>query len=556
MTRRYVLVCAIALLASSTGAMAWAGKGSWEPSTKLDRDDGYMWPAGNPTTARKVYFNGFLTDSEVAVQSTSPNLGLIRSSFQTRDAHPFAMVGVWRDCNRDDFIGNMDANYVYPVTTPGVDLTLCPQTPGVYPTHNDGRWIYEFTPITYSNRSILACCDANTYVDNLAKVWADYGLPDRVLGSECPVSPAPRGTFRSTGGLLAWADCNSEYAVTHQVNTLAEGLGRDDLSFGDQPDGYSGDSASALNRRIDPQGYRTDEAYVEAFDCSDPDATFNVQDDNPTPIHENPTPFEREQIPGVVTFNVTGIWNLLVDWTVNPNVKQPTMNSGGSFWGTYNKTGASANDCERSHADLIATVSDSPGEGGPRAEFTGRIRPDAPLTSAQWPHRYDRGASPQETVDDVLDKHLSLIGSDFRQFWYGQASVANTGPLTRSGTFQGAQYWTYYGSLSADAISRFGFQLAGVTGSYGAEACAATAADGLTRFDCDRTNWWKRSDGTEVTARDAGSAACFDFESKCDPRAFVGDSYNMRDVDCVDYAIGATREEGLTVPHLAGQPCF
>ena len=530
--------------------MAWSGKGSWEPSTRQDRDDGFMWLTGDTSPAgRKVYFNGFITDGEALITSTSPNSGILKTAIQPRNALPFAMLGVWKDCNRDDFIGNSDANYVYPAALPGVDVTLCPPTPGVYPTHNDGRWIYEFTPITYNNASVLACCDVNTYVDNEAKVWADTGLPDAITVPTCLTSPWPENTMQSTGGIIGWLDCQDDYAITRAVNALADATGQDQLSFSDQPPGNNGESDSLLNQRFDALGEPGDDSYVYAFDCSDPENPYNVQDDNPTPFHENPTGIEREQVPGVVTFNVTAIWNTATDITFNPNVNAPTVNTGGSLWGTANETDTGSSDCDNSNGSLGDT--DHIGEAAARRDFTGRVRPDATLTSAQWPHKY-MGVNTQDPVTDISDKQNSLVGADFRQFWHTGNTVENTGPLTRDGRFAEGQYWTYYARLSTSAISAFSLQVPGVTGTYGSEACAASALDGKTRFDCARANWWLRADGSVITPQDAGNAAC---ASKCDPRAFVGDVYNLRDIDCYDYSVGVLRDQGFTTAHVAGRPC-
>ena len=553
MTRRYVLISALALLAASSGAMAWSGKGSYEPSTTWDTRDGFMWPeADTSPIGAKVYFNGFLTDGEGLVTSTSPNLGSLETGFQTRAALPMVMMGVWKDCNRDDFVGNSEANWVYPANLPGVDTDLCPPTPGVYPTHNDGRWIYEFHSLTWSNETRAGLSgDANTLVDNGAKVWADFGLPDSVLVPVCDLSPQPAGTYQSTGGALALVDCQDNYRITRTINDVATITGQDQLSFEDQPNGRQGDSDSALNV-VYPLGESSDDGYVEAFDCSNPPERQSIED----PL--GPREPQRYEIPGVLKFTVPGSSGYIANYTLNTNPNtSPSPNAGGSFWGTLNETDAGSSSCKREEG----TVGDADHcvggivliicEQSSAREFKGRVRPDSLLISEQWKHNYTH----TNPVNDLMDKQGDLYGSNFRKFWYTFDNVDNTGPATRDGGLSPAQFWTFYGFVSPGAISKYTLELPGATGAYGSQACAASALDGKARFDCNKNNWWFDPDGTPTTPREAGSLYCWDEKTGCDPRVFVGDAYNLRDIDCYDYSIGLLRAEGVSTAHLAGTPC-
>lgn len=568
--RRYVLVCALALLAGSSGATAWSGKGSWEPSTPHDRADGYMWPAADTSPAgKKVYFNGFLTDGEGLITSTSPNVGTLRTGVQPRAAVPMVMMGVWKDCNRDDFIGNGEASWIYPASLPGVDETVCPPTPGAFPTHNDGTWIYEFHGISWENRTDDhegLYGDLNTLVDNHAKVWADASLPDAVLAPVCTVSPQPAGTYQSTGGALAMVDCQVNYRVTRTVNAAADATGLQQLSFADKPEGHQGESRSLLNV-VYPLGESSDASYVSAWDCSQKPQQQHVMD----PL--GPREDEEHEVPGVVKFSVPGSSGYLLNHSVNTRLRsQPSVNQGGSFWGTLNETDASSGNCDRTDScqaeSPVVTTCGGDGtlgdldhcvggfilivcEEAAAREFRGRVRPDSLLVSEQWQHNYTH----EDPVSDVLDKQGDLYGSNFRKYWHTFDNVDNTGPVTRDLGVAPAQHWTFYGSLSGAAISRYSLQLPGVTGTYGAEACAASARDGLTRFDCDRSRWWMDADGTPTTPREVGSDMCWDEVTQCDPRAFVGDAYQLRDVDCYDYSAGPARENGLTTAHFAGHPC-
>src|SRR5437870_4489630 len=147
-----VLVCLLA----APSAIGWSGKGSSEPDTTHDRLDGFMYATSSPAqspTGNYVYFNGFVIEGTAATTSESVNLASLRSGFESVNSRPAAMLGVWRDCNKDDYIGNGEANYVYRAELL-LDKSLCPATPGAYPTHDDGTWIYEFIPITWNNGTL------------------------------------------------------------------------------------------------------------------------------------------------------------------------------------------------------------------------------------------------------------------------------------------------------------------------------------------------------------------------------------------------------------------
>ena len=592
MNTRYAVLVAVGLLISSTGALAWSGKGNYEPSNDRDANEGFMFQTGDTSGgdgSRQVYFNGFATvqDQAVVYGAYSANVGMLESGLETTSTRPFAMLGVWKDCNIDEYIGSGENFYRYPVEMLPADSPCLVDLE--FPTHNDGRWVYEFLPITWNNdtEGNLACCDINTYPDNKAVVWVDRGYPEAVTAPTCgpagalPVTTQAPPHFNSrTGAMISYVDCQLEYAGTDALYEIEQLTGVDGIAFDDVPRGHEGESSSVLNQEI-PVGESEDESYVYAFDCSSPPEETVVNDPlyhEDSPLRQDPTVRDAidtvsvSGVPGVVIWNTTDADGILLHDHVNPTPRAPEVNQGGSFWGTVNTTHRESTTCDESEAGLQdpAEERDSENNDGTLGDlddslilterdgygqpFNGRTRPDTMLVSAQWPEDYTQPGENDVVgiANEVLNRHGDFAGGlSFRQFWYGQSSFSNDVLVTRSATPAPASVYTYYARVSGDAISNYGLQLPGQIGAYGSEACAATSGDGLPRFDCVRQNWWLDSAGEEVKNEGALNMC----ERQCDPRAFVGDEYNLRDIDCYDNSIGALRDMGLTVPALLSKGC-
>jgi hypothetical protein len=80
---------------------------------------------------------------------------------------PVAMLGYWRDCNADDYVGSAALRASdYPVG--GVSTSIC----GPGSAYNDGIFIHEFLPIG-PNPSMVWGVN-----DTAAIVWADWASPE------------------------------------------------------------------------------------------------------------------------------------------------------------------------------------------------------------------------------------------------------------------------------------------------------------------------------------------------------------------------------------------
>lgn len=540
---RTLALLTILVVATSSGALAaWSGKGTTEPSTRLDLE-GFMptMPDQDPNPAvRVVYFNGFTTTgSPVATTGIQHNAAVVGSAIQLPYAATYAILGVWKDCNGDGYMGSGETAWRYPVALLP-DPATCPVSV-TFPTHNDGAWVYEFQPITWNNASRSACCDKNSFVDNKALVWLDSGRPTDLFPAP-PCQPVPPRFYNQTGAMLARADCETGYAATLVVNALAP----EALRFDDVPDGRQGESRSALNQRI-PTGDETDKPYVSVFDCTSSPATEHSFA-NPA----GPTQETRVTAFGATLATVPGLPAYVNFSTYTPNLA-PGANPDGSAWGTarhaqtYNVFYGAACDptytTAAKHHCLVVGPCEAPGYTAHR----GRTQPNAMLHSEPSPDPYARDPAAQ-----VLEQWTHFVhGGMTRQFWAG-GPLPTPAPLTRAATPFDAQYYTYYARVSQEAIASYALTMPPGTGVYGEEACRQSALDGKVRFVCDASQWWKTLDGRDINATNSPALALYSSmcSRECDPRASVFQAYNLRDVDCLDQAVAAQRESGLTPPHL------
>ncbi|MFA5862660.1 MAG: hypothetical protein WDA16_13290, partial [Candidatus Thermoplasmatota archaeon] len=293
MSRRIVVTAAFCMLmlAVPLGA-AWGGKGEYEPSLKRDKE-GWMYTTTdvNPSQdVRQVYFNGFQTQCAQVCTAIDTQLATLRTSVQTTDNNYQAMLGVWKDCNKDGYVGLADQGLTEYRAELLLDTSVCPKvtTPLTIPanwkpTHNDGEWVREFLNIGwFDTQSVVPCqaCaqdnfDVNAYNfnDNKARVWADFGVPGATYGPSCPLVPVATGTLHRAGGVLHFADCLAGWHVTDTFDNTIVPLNPalNDYSFADHPRDQENSNSDANVKN--PWGYESDGSYVQAWDCSKPRVT-------------------------------------------------------------------------------------------------------------------------------------------------------------------------------------------------------------------------------------------------------------------------------------------
>lgn len=172
MNRIAFLLCAVILVAPF-GAAEWHTFGSYEPDTPYD---GFAREDPNQSDRDKLYFNVVLEGG--AWGYVNPNAGVLPPIVNPGETHARlllpapvfgAYLGLWRDCNRDGYVGSAKGALTdYRAEEPH-DRNICPD--GGPNAPNDG-WIHEFRWIVRDGH-----VDPWAILDTSARVWGDIGLP-------------------------------------------------------------------------------------------------------------------------------------------------------------------------------------------------------------------------------------------------------------------------------------------------------------------------------------------------------------------------------------------
>lgn len=533
--RRVTFFVVLATLLAPAAGAAWAVKGSWEPDTKADRLDGWMFQ--NPDvapTVNKVYLNGFFGQCTfpcyTPLTSENVNIATGRTMMSTTMMYSYAMFGVWKDCNRDGYVGLGDQGLMEYRAELLIDTGICkPQSVpvtapwgnppvGWTPVHNDGVWIHELFPIGGDDVDEVINRDFNPWNlnDGEARVWMDFGTPgaSRDPGAAgCYINPQPVGTYRSTGGTFEYVDCQLRWRVTDLLNSILVPNGADStplgqVSFSDKPRDQS-ESRSILNQK-NPWGSDSDNAYADVWDCSA----------DTTSIDAN-----QSQLSGGAVQGSTHVTNVS-----QPGVPRP--HADGSASGTMNMTVSGTDECHRSTKDssTARTTANLPytneGTSGTRAPGkqkadqtlgpAGGTRPSAPLArflGASTPP--DLGA--RFIGDDGLWRGGDILAGNF----FVDAAGARANPVT---------YVTTYATVSAANASKYNLIFSKPVGAaYGYEACAGAQSGIVKGWDCSALNW---PGGVKV-----------------------GQLYRARDVDCYDGSFDQAREAGVHWGIVTGTAC-
>lgn len=577
MKRWFVALAVATLTISPLAAAGYGMKGSYEPDTQRDTADGFMFPnpdvvpitgttqTGNP---HKVYFNGFVVEGDVELVGPI-NLGLAseRVSPSWHSYQQYVMMGVWKDCNNDGYVGLGDnglweyraellagfaagATICRPQPVPTTTSPPSPNPPfNWFPVHNDGEWVHEFVSIQWSRALGESIGDANPWNlnDNASRVWADNALPEDPPRGSCQITPQPTGTFHSVGGLLWYGDCFAGYRGTDTLNSVLVGAGADNLglgqlSFKDKPRNQY-ESASVLNVK-NPWGEEKDSAYVEVWNC---DGTPGSQ-----PVHH--------KVSNDTDVNVSA-----------PRTSVPTFNPSGSPSGTANSTGAGFDGCSRntkndghSHWGRSAARLPYGTEGGINSIL--KIDPDNTFA----PMDHTRPAAP---LAGRLGKGTPPDGGT-NNLWQGGGTNLDPSGIWRSNTGWTATPWvsradlapakvfnfTYYGKVSPAAIASYSLTLAKPGGGvYGTVPCGGVIglnAPTKNNWVCDPTKWHFDTEGRDTEPR---STFLGDGEqaSKNGVRigARVGDVYNLRDIDCFDQSTKTLRQNNVHYGLATGTKC-
>lgn len=559
MDTRAVSLTLVVLLAAPSAAAGWAIKGAWEPDTRWDVDGRMRLEPDRDarTGVRNVYFNGFNGAGTMLTTSLNPNVATLGTSVQAAPFLPIAMFGLWKDCNGDGYVGLGDQGLVEYRAELLFDATYCPPTPSssapAWTTHNDGVWVVELIPIGYDDITTAEDENPLNLNDTAARVWADWGLPSDPAPSSCATAPAPRGTFRSTGGLLRYLDCFTANRIADALTTAAQTAGVPELGFGDAPPGHPDESASPLNQR-NPWGSEADAPLVRAFDCGQPSEI----------VLSDPTD------PG----NGQGALQLVADEDgviarQNVYAPNPAVQPEGSPAGTVNETQAGATDCDRSDADEAVDLDGrrAGSDGDLPYALEGPSEPvpaDAPRARTDFAFAFEEGKRNASaggllgarSRDDGGVGTTSLTG-----LWVsvGTPVAGRDAYVTRRDVGpEPVTYVTYYAFVDPGLASDANLVLPSQNqvAFYAEDGCESG------RVACDPAAWWRGAQGEDITPRDSrlGIDATNPTVPSADPATRigvrVGQHYHMRDVDCVDASATGPREAGVHWGALTGTACL
>ena len=578
------------LLVAPVASATWYVHGTAEPDTAQDAAGGQMYMVPDTTfNGRQAYFNIW---ADIGNSGVNPNVGPTGSAiFTTPTIHFNGMLGVWKDCNQDGFVGMADGALWEYRQELLLDRSVCGDT-----EHIVGDWVWEFHWIgPFDGLADDRYEDADEYYgyfgpqnyinDTEARVWGDWGLPGEFPGRSCTVAP-PRGTTGSTGGIIAWSDCFTGRKGQQAINGVDP-----DGTLGLRMQGEPQRSDSLLNQQLphlwyDPYHpestglYEQDsgDAAFSTWDCSDTSST-QVKDD--TPIYD-----ETGELPEDVTvegFKVADVKDeegrilTLNEINVNSTAPAPQVhNPTGSYYDGLNQTWDGAADhCGDQgtvgvNGNFPYTNAESQA-GGVDADFRPRNEHNTPFrfwgaqaSSFNWDAlggctgTFDGQPFPPFCEDyptndvfthDMPDDFGVQAGRDALGIGWAATKTWSTDPqLVDRDSLQpdGPIYATFYATIGAASIAS-GVNVPGGTKLYGSEWC--TTGGDTNGFDCDPDNWWDpiNHPGTSAMPRETG----FHISTQCttgleqplpncrELGVKPGQPYQLRDIDCWDGRIAS-----------------
>ena len=484
--RHTLLIVALISLVVPSAASTWYAGGTHEPDTSYDTA-AWMFQEPPPVGSNRIYFNGITFSGTTT--SVSPNVALLEMQNEppASERH-MALLGVWKDCNGDGYIGAAEqALREYPAsllltgsTCPGVTGPASAWVPGA---HNYNGWVSEFIFIGRTGTQRI-------YTDADAMVWGDYHRPDeKPTFRSCALTPFPRGTTQSTGGALAYAECRMEQRIGFEfmenfnavVDAVGDPLG---LRFEDESDPFSSPVGQVQTFGSDA-GENTP---VYVWDCEAGSTTVGparVYSPDPRAGNADPT---KWTIPAFYNTTTEGMY---------PDNCDPSDDRAGGFYQEDDFLGIDPNN--KTQADWNFQFA-AGGRGGPGAGHVG-------------------GAGAAGAANDLG------VGWGGHTGWYGDSLyLSKTGPnLVRASlssvSFSGAYWLTFYASVGTATNAR-GFEKTVGTGEYGSWHCGDETSGIHNGWNCDPSTWYLNLDGTSVTPPY--------------PYAFPGQPYQFRDVDCYD----------------------
>lgn len=541
------------LLSPAVSAEPWMFAGSHEPDNPTYDTPGFMWQSPPPAGAKRVYFGVFSYISDVGSLGGNPNVGALQTQIEIpSDEYHEALLGVWTDCNGDGYVGMAEtAVREYPDQLL-LDKSRCPANPTGSPNSWNGANNYrglvtELIPIAREPTAR----DSRVYRDDAAKVWGDFHRPDeRPFQRSCSLSPQSRGTYQTTGGFMNWVDCRVDVIGT--MNVVADNTGDPlGIRYNDP------DNAAQAGHPLHMETAGTeDESHspVRVWDCSRPYVIRSGDELNESGLG----PVTADETGGGPSHNVAlfnpapGLGNTN-DPTVPALLNHTNEGLEGENLGDENSGCDSSDDRGADFYGARCAVL-CVGE----ADFNG-VDPNN-KHEADWNFGFvtsNRGGAPVSLLGPVGGPGNSGWNEgDLGTGWGGSRWVSDSRWLSKPGpgvlrtdlddpsdpsVSVAPAYWlTFYAHLGGATLAR-GFAIPGQTGYYGSWHCGTLTSGTPNGWNCDPDTWYVNPDGTLIPDDD-------------NELARLGETYQLRDVDCYDGSLGDT---GLGVePAFYGpSPC-
>lgn len=575
---RLRLTAAIVIVASLTvpGASiaGWqAGSGHPEPSTAWDTSR-HMFQSPNQAPADRIYFNGMVLSSAGPVTYDAQlDGGSLVSPVATTHA---AILGFWRDCNRDGYIGakvlpaNAGSFSAYPrlLAENGVlpfDGGICPLGSAYNPRDpvsgepmpfiDELRWIgpnamwslggqenYNVEcgsvpqptaagVIDFVLSGIVNCLtthaqtpDRTDVNDPNARVWADWNAPSLPHVEDGGLlSP---GAFEDSASTL-------DYVDYHTGRTMSQGLGEawtelpnvgecdaDDPELLEGPDDSCGAWPLYQVKRLvnDSDGVDGPESHPEPLVT-----VFDVEENTGGPTSSPCDDAYSTDIPRIVF--ISGHPFRLPDPDPDVHRNFPVEGSlAGTATHAWKATdgGLFTGECSTRAPSLLAV------DSAADEILTTHVRPDVQLSFVADSRVHAlRFAGFEDLPADALGAR-GTAGVDGVPGWYGR-QYAMVPPRHLWGSFEPVRV-TFYADVSNTALTNAGASASvafpgGVQNrhAYGLPEFCTTITTGpanvhaANRWDCSVTSW--------AAKRERDNAF---------KRPILGDPYDLRDVDCLD----------------------
>jgi hypothetical protein len=542
-----ILAAVVAVLMAAPAAMAtWMHYGQAEPDVAEDVTAGWMYADPPTGTLNQVYFNAFSTVGSGLTTNPSPNhnVGALETRFGSTMESWKAVLGVWRDCNGDGYIGLAEsAAHAYRVEAALHDSTVCPQDTTSMQAHNDGVWIRELIPILHDQPSNGVAENPRNYTDATAHIWGDIGFPgqdytDSAAAERCWVRPQSRGTFATTGSFLdAVVECRADIGTPYNtVITTVDGDDATGLALANDEDWN--EAGHPLNQPF--LGRETSEdRIVTVWDCES-EPVFEQEVVDPTGLlFEEPA-----------TFSVTPV--------------APAPGGGSSLLGTEEHLEQECTEDDGALFGLYGLVEGDVAnqEGSKTAasyNFKAWVRPFSFLLEGDIDLNEDTpDGSPELPVFTLPDWGEQDLGLQPFQpvhgtYWTTQATALGTATAapfrhgldpvngdTTANPEAGAarRYVTFYARVTEAMGMGLSLPGGGQAGVYG-DAWCGSATEGVSYgFTCDADRWNRNVDGSKQQPDTIG------LKFWAEP----GFEYHLRDIDCFDSGTALTPGECATLP--------